>query len=205
MNQLIIDIQYFGTINYNKILFQNSNITFEQYETFQKMSFRNRCVIAGANGLVNLTVPLEKGRSQKELMKDVRISYYENWQVRHWRTIESCYNRSPFFEFYRDGVYSLIHQNKTFLLDLDLSIAEWLKKMLKSKTEMTCSGQWLREYPADVTDLRGRLVPKQYQHEPFDITYTQVFGERLGFARNLCILDLLFCAGPAARNLLGID
>ena len=97
IEQLIIDNQYFGTINYIKILFQFSNIKIEQYESYQKMSFRNRCMVAGSNGVVHLSVPLEKGRGQKELMKDVRISHSANWQVQHWRTIESFYSRSPIF------------------------------------------------------------------------------------------------------------
>ena len=82
---IIIDNQYFGTINYINTLFQFSNIQIEQYESYQKMSFRNRCVVAGSNGPVNLSVPLEKGRGQKVLMKDVRISHSANWRVQHWR------------------------------------------------------------------------------------------------------------------------
>lgn len=204
MNQLVIDIQYFGTINYNKILFQYSNIEIEQYETFQKMSFRNRCIIAGSNGLVNLTVPLEKGRSQKELMKDVRISYSEDWRTRHWRTIESCYSRAPFFEFYRDAVHQLVYQDHTFLLDLNLSVLEWIRKVLKSPATITRTESWLPVYPATTDDFRGRLLPKGYRDEDFQLRYTQVFEDRIGFAPNLCILDLLFCSGPQARTMLGL-
>ena len=73
IQSLIIDSQYFGNVNYYKILVEFSNIEIEQYETYQKMSFRNRCMVAGSNGVVGLSVPLEKGRGQRELMKNVRI------------------------------------------------------------------------------------------------------------------------------------
>lgn len=195
--KLLIDIQYFGTIDYNKILFQNSNIKIEQYESYQKMSFRNRCMVAGSNGVVNLSVPLEKGRGQKELMKDVRISDYENWRVQHWRTIESCYSRAPFFEFYRDGVFSLLQNKQTFLLDLNLSILEWLAKVFKYKGSASLTEAYHKEYPADVNDLRGAFLPKNYAAEDFDLKYVQVFEDRIGFKPNLCILDLLFCNGPS--------
>jgi hypothetical protein len=88
---LIIDIQYFPSIILYKSLYKFSNIVFDQYETYQKMGFRNRCQIAGAQGVVNLSVPLVQGRDQKTLVRDVRISYRQPWAAQHWKTIVSCY------------------------------------------------------------------------------------------------------------------
>ncbi|MEO7531280.1 MAG: WbqC family protein [Sediminibacterium sp.] len=202
ISQLIIDNQYFGSIDYIKILFQFSNIEFEQYESYQKMSFRNRCMVAGSNGVVGLSVPLEKGRGQKELMKDVRISHSANWRVQHLRTIESCYSRSPFFEFYRDGVWALLEKEENFLLDQNLKILDWLKKVLKCNGEISLTEEYQKTYPPEIVDCRNRLVPKNYAQQVNDLRYTQVFEDRIGFAPNLCILDLLFCCGPeAARRL----
>jgi len=199
---LIIDNQYIGSINYYKILFQYSNIEIEQYETYQKMSFRNRCMVAGSNGVVGLSVPLEKGRGQRELMKDVRISYSDNWQVQHWRTIESCYSRAPFFEFYRDGVWQLLRQKETYLLDLNLAILTWLKKVLKMPGHISLTRQYLKTYPESVTDRRNNLLPKNYQQADICPRYTQIFEDRIGFQPNLSILDLLFCCGPETGHLL---
>ncbi len=166
------------------------------------MSFRNRCMVAGSNGVVNLSVPLEKGRGQKELMKDVRISHSANWQLQHWRTIESCYSRSPFFEFYRDAVWGLLEKKETFLLDLDLSILEWLKSVLKMQYSLSLTDTYLKEHPPEVIDLRNTEFPKNYQDRLPDLRYTQVFEDRIGFVPNLSILDLLFCYGPSAKPLL---
>lgn len=166
------------------------------------MSFRNRCVVAGSNGLVNLSVPIEKGRGQKDLMRDVRISYSENWPVQHWRTIESCYRRAPFFEFYGEAVRALLEKRPGFLIELDLSILEWVKKQLKATTNISLTSAYHPSYPPESTDLRGRFLPKQYADEPFDLRYTQVFEERIGFMPNLSVLDLLFCCGPQAPALL---
>ena len=199
---LVIDCQYFGSINYIKILFKYSNILIEQYESYQKMSFRNRCMIAGSNGVINLSVPLENGRSQKGLMKEVKISYSTNWRVQHWRSIESAYNRSPFFEYYREGVWALLEKEETYLLDINLKILDWLKKVLKFNPTFCLTDDYRKNYPIEVLDMRNQFLPKNYQNQPPGFSYTQVFEDRIGFIANLSILDLLFCYGPAAKSLL---
>lgn len=202
MNKFIVEYQYFGAINYINTLFQFSNIEFEVCESFQKMSFRNRMVLAGSNGLVNLSVPLEKGRDQKQLLKDVRISYSLPWQQQHWRTIESCYNRSPFYEYYRDWLEGLYQRRPVFLLDLNREIMEWLVKQLKLTARFGETAVFEPVYPIDITDYRNRWLPRNFQENQPIIRYRQVFEDRIGFQPNLSILDLLFCEGPAARLLL---
>ncbi len=202
MNTIVIDNQYFGTFNYINTLFQFTNIKIEQYESYQKMSFRNRCMVAGSNGVVHLSVPLEKGRGQKVLMKDVKISYADNWCKQHLRTIESCYSRSPFFEFYRDGVWQLLEKKETFLLDKNLAILHWLKKVLKFSGTISLTDSYQKVYTAEMIDKRNQYLPKQYATDPMGFTYTQVFEDRIGFVPNLCILDMLFNCGPETIRLL---
>jgi hypothetical protein len=183
-------------------LFLYTNIKIEQYDNYQKMSFRNRCVVVGSNGPVNLSVPLEKGRNQKQLMKEVRISYSDNWQVQHLRTLESCYSRSPFFEYYRDGVWALLQKQPVFLLDQNMAILEWLQKTLKLPGTISLTDSYLKEYPPEIADRRNTILPKKMQDSPFPVTYTQVFEDRLGFIPNLGILDMLFCCGPNTKTIL---
>lgn len=202
MSSLIIEYQYFGCINYINTLFQFSNIEFEACESFQKMSFRNRMVVAGSNGLVHLSVPLEKGRDQKQLIRDIRISYSLPWQQQHWRTIESCYNRSPFYEFYRNDLEGLYSRKPVFLIDLNREIRDWLWKVLKIPATFAETSEFKHQLPDGTTDLRNRWLPKNFQ-DPFpSITYQQVFEDRIGFQSNLSMLDLLFCAGPSSHSLL---
>src|SRR6266851_5872781 len=117
---LIIDLQYFPSIILYKISNKCSNIIFEQYEFYQKMSFRNRCQIAGSQGPVNLSIPLAQGRDQKTLMKDVKIAAAYRWQDQHWKSILACYSRSPWFDFYRDELGGLYRKPFVFLLDWNL-------------------------------------------------------------------------------------
>lgn len=203
---LLIENQYFPNINYIKILFEKSHIIFSPFEAYQKMSFRNRCVVAGSNGLINLSVPVENGRNQKTPFKDVRISYRDSWQKQQWVTLLSCYNKSAFFAFYRDGLEKFFTDKVEFLFDLDLAILHWLKRILQFEAEIVVLNEDTpQELTGDITDYRNRWLPKNYdQPAPDNFTqhYYQVFEERLGFKPNLSILDLLFNEGPNARNLL---
>lgn len=202
MSNLIIEYQYFGSINYINTLFQFSNIEFEAYESFQKMSFRNRMVLAGSNGLVTLSVPLEKGRDQKQPIRDVRISYSLPWQQQHWRTIESCYNRSPFYEFYRDGLEGIFSSRPVYLLDLNRDIQQWLWRVLKVPAGFSETSSYQTQIPENSLDARNRWMPKNFQSDDASIRYRQVFEDRIGFQPSLSILDLLFCMGPSAHSLL---
>lgn len=158
---LIVDLQYFPSI----ILYENinrfSNIVFEQYEYYQKMSFRNRCQITGAGGMINLSIPLEKGRDQKTLLKDVRISDRDDWQGQHWKTILSCYSRSPWLEFYQDELEGLYRRRLTFLLDWNLSCFEWSVGVLKMPVSFSLTQEYQKEYgEEDWADWRGKILPK---------------------------------------------
>ena len=222
---LIVDLQYFPSIIFYKSLYKSSNVVFEQYETYQKMSFRNRCQITGAEGLINLSVPLVKGRDQKTLIRQVRISDRQPWQAQHWKTIVSCYSRSPWFEFYRDELEALYQRRFDFLLDWNLSCFEWSLRVLGLSIPVSLTERYEREYADEnVTDWRGKILPKNReggQNQGLDRSgegrpegnegpggeerpedqapkYRQVFEERIGFIPNLSVLDLLFCEGKEA-------
>jgi hypothetical protein len=199
---LIVDLQYFPSVNLFKILNKSSNIVFEQYEFFHKMSFRNRCQVAGAEGIINLSVPLQKGRDQRTLVKDVKIAGKDDWQGQHWKTLLSCYSRSPWFEFYRDDLAVLYRQPVHFLVDWNLKCFEYVCRVLPLKPEVGLTDSYTGTYDENTwADWRGKIVPRNRAESPV-IKYHQVFEERIGFLPNLSILDLLFCEGRAARSYL---
>src|SRR5579871_500006 len=194
---LITDIQYFPSVIFYKNSYNFSHIIIEQCETWQKMSFRNRCQIAGAEGVIDLSIPLVNGRDQKSFIRDVRIADHLPWQDSHWKTIVSCYNRSPWFEYYRDDLESLFTRQDKFLWDWNWACLEWVFKAFKIKVPKGQTSAYQEHYPgADYLDWRGKFMPKSRLGEtltPF--RYQQVFEERIGFQPNLSVLDLLFCAG----------
>jgi len=213
---LITDLQYFPSIILYKISNKSSNIVFEQYESYQKMSFRNRCQVAGSQGPVNLSIPLEKGRDQRTLMKDVKIAGGYHWQDQHWKTILACYSRSPWFEFYRDELERLYHTSFLFLLDWNLACFEWTCRRLDWPVRVGLSEAYRPAYEEENwLDWRGKLRPKDIQggweggsadnavvQGIAPVRYRQVFEEVTGFIPHLSILDLLCCEGQRAISLL---
>jgi WbqC-like protein family len=199
---LLSEIQYFAPVISYIHLSGASNIIFDPYEPYQKMTFRNRTIISGANGLISLSVPLSLGRNQRGPIKEVKIANKHKWQSSHWKTILSCYNRSPWFEYYRDELVRLYEKPFNFLFDWDLACLEWsitkLELPLGISIESSPNGKLER---MDIIDIRNRVRPNNYQ-ETKPITYRQVFEETRGFQPNLSILDLLFCEGKLASAAL---
>lgn len=203
---LIADLQYFPSIILFKNSFKYSHIVFEQYEFYQKASFRNRMLIANANGIAALSIPLEGGREQKTLIKELRLDRRKPWQMNHWKNLESAYNRSPWFEYYREHLLGLYQRPFKFLVDWNQACFEWairqigLDHLTISRTE-----SFQLSYDPDKNlDLRNSILPKNYYLENGP-KYRQVFEEKWGFFPNLSILDLLFCEGKRAAEILRPD
>lgn len=207
----MVENQYFPCINWITVLFSNTHINIYSFEQYRKMSFRNRCVVAGSNGPVHLSVPVENGRSQRVPFKDVRISYQQDWQTNHWRTLTSCYNKSAFFEFYRDAVEKFFLKKEVFLFDLDTNILLWLKEVLKADCKIDIVDEPVMEADATLTDVRDKWLPKNFTGDGLgdgnktwhtSPKYFQVFENKTGFLPNLSILDLLFNEGPNAAMVI---
>ena len=72
---------YLAPVEYYTKLFAYDKVYVERYDNYVKQTYRNRCVIAAADGPLALTIPTEKSDSNKCLMKDVRISDHGNWRM----------------------------------------------------------------------------------------------------------------------------
>ena len=127
---IVFELQYFPPVSFFSTLYRETYFYFDIYEIYRKMSFRNRCLIAGAQGMISLSVPLEKGRNQQLPMNEVRISDTEKWQSRHFKSIRSAYNRSPFFDFYQDELAAIYQRPFELLTDWNLCCLEWVKEKL---------------------------------------------------------------------------
>lgn len=201
---LIIDIQYLPTINWFKNSIQYKYIKIEQCERWQKMSFRNRCTISGANGLIDLTIPIKGGRNSDVLIRDVKIDNMQKWQYKHWRNITLAYNRSPWFEFYKDEMEAFYKQEFELLWDWNMTLLEWIVKKLNLKLPLGFTESYQKIYDdVGTVDLRNTILPRTLAGFSDQCPrYHQVFETRFGFIPNLSIIDLLFCEGNNAASLL---
>lgn len=195
---LIVDLQYFHAANLFFKLDHFSHCSFELYEHFQKMTFRNRCVVAAANGPVNLSIPVSGGRNQKTVLREVFIDYRERWQDNHWKTLQSAYSRSPYFEHFEEELRALYQRKYRLLWEWNLACFQWACDKLAINTTISFTTEYLESYPPDrYEDWRSRIVPTSI-NSVFGTgrTYNQVFEDRNGFLPNMSVLDYLFCNGP---------
>ena len=203
----LIENQLFPCIDFFKKLVEIKHVKIELYEHFQKTSFRNRFVIAGANGLANLTIPVAGGREQKTLMTQIEIESTGGWATKHWRSITSAYSKAPFFDFYSEEVRWMVFNPEKNLFNFNLFIITRLCKLLNINVFIDFSDRY-KASPEQLTegelDFRNKFLPKNFQNDRdnWQPKYSQVFEDRLGFQPNLSILDLLFCEGPNSVHLL---
>ncbi|WP_290793407.1 WbqC family protein [Flavihumibacter sp. UBA7668] len=208
MNSLIIDLQYFANVNWFKKAYNYKHVYLSKYEMHAKMSFRNRTMIAGADGPLRLTVPIVDGRNERQFYKDVK-TVDGRWRLEHFRAIASCYNRSPWFEYYRDELADLYKMPFANLFEWNLACQNWVveKIGLGNPFIIVEKEEEIRDstiFPFMEMDNAVNEFHPGSDGGLLYITsnYTQVFHEKTGFIAGLSILDLLFCKGPSAKNLL---
>ena len=201
---IVSELQYFPPISFFSTLYKETYFYVDIYEVYRKMSFRNRCLIAGAQGIISLSVPLEQGRNQQTQMNEVRISNTEKWQSTHFKSIRSAYNRSPFFDHYQDELADIYQRPFELLSDWNLWCLEWVKRKLSWSAGIHFTDMAIPFQQEGVRDFRNKVLPKNYTAS-HPVKYRQVFEERTGFFPNLSILDLLFNTGPGATELLRVS
>ncbi len=205
-NQILLELQYLPPVQYFTKLLHYPLVLVEAQEHYMKGTYRNRCHIAGANGLLRLSIHLEKGKNEQQPIREVRMSYRENWQHWHWEGIKSAYGKSPFFEHYADAIEPFYHQQYEFLFDWNWDLLQTITKLLGIQTNIQFTTEYQSNPPDGVFDLRNVISPKEHRQVPDPhfqpIRYEQVFIEKHGFLPNLSILDLLFCTGPEALSIL---
>ena len=201
---ILLPSAYLAPIQYYSRLFQCGADTayIEAHDNYAKQTYRNRCIIADANGPLALTIPTEKTAEGKCLMRDIRISDHGNWRHQHWNAMVSAYRKSPFFDYYADDFAHFYEEHDGFLMDFNLRLHIVISELIGLEKgvkiiDNTCNA-------SDFNDLRFIAEPKaltdiaNYTAQP----YYQVFAGRNGFIPNLSIVDLLFNMGPEGLIIL---
>lgn len=182
---------YLAPVAYYQILANAEEVLLEQHENYGKQSYRNRCIIATANGLIELSIPIEKPSKSSSSIKDIRISYHTNWQTNHWKSILSAYNPSPFLEYYMDDLAPFYEKKWSFLWDFNNDFQQKILELIDLEPDIKLTSDYQKTYPADWQDFREILHPKKQLPIVNFQSYYQVFSHRYGFQPNLSILDLL--------------
>ena len=198
MNVLLVT-SYWPNLHYFFYVLNASIIHIEQFDNYSKQSYRNRTQILSANGILNLSIPIKKNKSEK-VVNAIEISYKEDWQKNHWRAITSAYKNSPYFDFFEEDLKVFYSNKYNLLIDYNIEQLKFIVKVLKQKKNIQLTKQY-ESNPESVIDLRTIIHPKQsYLSDKLvanklDQSYYQTFENKISFTPNLSILDLLFNKG----------
>ena len=198
MSQCIFPIMYFPPISFFKKIENEEHVMLEKHEFFVKQTYRNRCVIYGANGSLNLTVPIIH-EHKKILMKDVRINYDQRWQKIHWKSLQSAYRSSPYFEFYESQFEPFYHSKTKYLIEFNEQLLTLIFSIIDYQKNLRFTDNYSTEITSDV-DYRNYFDPKKEDNFFTFEAYHQVFETKHGFIPDLSIVDLIFNQGPNAKQ-----
>jgi hypothetical protein len=195
-----IEIHYLPSLEYMTILLQNPSLLFEVEENFPKQTYRNRCLILGANGVERLSVPIVHLSGEKTKTKDTKIDYSQNWIKQHQGAIRAAYGNAPYYEYFEPYLSQIFAKKRFFLVDLNIDLLSFVYRILDVPLVYKNTNEFgvferLSEYDqiSAKKDWQERSI---YQNR----SYRQCFGQE--FVPNLSILDLLMNHGKESLNFL---
>ena len=201
-NMYVIELQYLPQPAYIAQFLLHNELFVDGYEHYVKQTYRNRCRILSANGVDELSVPVH-GSGKRIASKDIRIDHSQKWLNRHWRAIQSAYGRAPYFEYYAEDYLRIYEKEHTFLFDFSLELLTQCLENLHFDLKLRTTEQYFDLTDRPQNDLRGIISPNSASQKGVSykqVSYQQVFGNN--FVDNLSILDLIFCTGPQAGDII---
>lgn len=198
---VLLSTAYLPPVSYLALCLHSDKVLIEQFETYPKQTCRNHCRIYGPNGLQTLSVPVVKVNGNHTLTKDIRIAPSIPWQRLHWRSIETAYNNSPFFLYYKDELEKAFVKKVDFLIDLNAMLLDIISGMLRVEIKTGFTEKFV-DTPEGIRDCRESSKKKNIISNPAIPPYTQVFSPKHGFLPDLSIIDLIFNMGPESTGFL---
>jgi len=194
--KIVLSTAYLPPLEWFSLIVNSAEWEIERYERYQKQSYRSRCHILSANGTLPLYIPIERALGLSIPITQVKIDYKTDWQIKHWRAIESAYRRSPFFEYYQDDFRPFYLSQTETLFDYNRELIKLILSLLGLNCAVNLSDRYYDTN--EINDFRERIHPKKASiiDSNKNGRYHQVFAQKFGFVANLSIIDLLFNEGP---------
>ncbi|MGB0165660.1 MAG: WbqC family protein [Luteibaculum sp.] len=199
-DKVVLPTVYFGNLDWHVFALQSGETWIESQENFSKQTLRNRNRILGANGVLDLSIPIKK-KNSKAGIQHMQMDNEAHWRWQHYHAYVSAYRNSPYFEFYQPDLEQLmLDESCENLWDFNLSCLKLVCRWMKLPFEFNFTSEFQLDY--GVQDFRKAFKPskqEQFFHFP---PYLQVFVDRFSFVPNLSILDLVFNLGPESTKYL---
>lgn len=213
---VLLSTTYFGPVQWYQKLHRSEHVWIEACESFQKQTYRSRCIIATTNGSQTLSIPIvhtpsapSSPSSLAPSIRDVRISDHGKWRAEHWNALQSAYGESPFFDYYEDDLRPFFEERQwDALFDFNLAIMQKMCELLDIHPDIRLTQEYRSLLSAteetssvpSFIDYREAIRPKKPLTDNTFLPkpYYQVYQSKHGFLPNLSILDLLFNMGNEA-------
>lgn len=196
--KILLPIFYLPPISWFAVFLKNENeVVLEQFENFPKQTYRNRANIYGANGRLSLIIPTR--HTGKRIMKETEISHRENWQQLHWKSIKTAYQSSPYFEFYEEKLEKIFEFKTDSLIKFNLNALKIIQDILKTEKAYSLNNEYVK-IPLEENYREKFSAKKETEFEMEE--YYQTFSDKLGFEKDLSILDLICNKGPETLTYL---
>ena len=196
--KILLPIFYLPPISWFAVFLKVENeVVLEQCENFPKQTYRNRANIYGANGRLSLIIPTR--HTGKCVMKETEISHRENWQQLHWKSIKTAYQRSPYFEFYEEKLEKIFEFKTDSLIEFNLNALKIIQDILKTEKAYSLNNDYVK-IPLEENYREKFSAKKETEFEMEE--YYQTFSDKLGFEKDLSILDLICNKGPETLTYL---
>ncbi|PKP00024.1 MAG: hypothetical protein CVU13_00480 [Bacteroidetes bacterium HGW-Bacteroidetes-8] len=202
----ILSTAYLPPIDYFRVINSFTDWKIEQWENFQKQSYRSRCCIYSSNGPLSLSIPIVRSEGFSIPIKEIKVDNSKRWQSQHWRAIVSAYRSSAYFEHYHQDLIPFYNREYDYLFEFNNDVTKCLLELLNMPVKIGLTGEFLTESDlkrdTTISDFRETIHPKRVS--PFAMLnengrYHQVFAHKFGFFANLSVIDLLFNEGPQSN------
>lgn len=146
----VLTTAYLPPVEYFFAIAHSGRVLVEQYENYQKQSWRSRCRILSAAGPEDLSIPVVKEERRSRPIRDIRIDYGEPWLQHHIRAFSAAYNASAYYDYYADDLLPILEGKPAFLFDLNMALLDKLLDLLDLHTPISLTDRFIAPLRSDI-------------------------------------------------------
>lgn len=228
MKLLLTQPTFLPWIGYFDLIEQSDLVVFLDDVKFEKQSWQQRNRIKSSKELQWITIAIKNKGKSNQLIKDVILDKKNNNFRKLSNKFYVNYNKSKYFEKYRDSFFGVLQEglNNGNLLELNISIIKYILESLKISKKIflssefniegkrvhkivnTCKYFSCNEYIStigakDYLSVEKNLFKKNnigvYLHNYKHPNYSQCSGKFIPYASTI---DLLFNEGENSKNII---